>query len=129
MALKIAQLISFIFVGFRFITSCDASKAPSFSDDEKFRFYLEDYIYLALKILLLLLLSFRLLRISRARSFPLPPNKLPLLLLQLILVLSVLNQIVNLALFPRTPNTFRKSPPMYMSAYYIDLVLMCGLTV
>jgi hypothetical protein len=55
--------------------------------------------------------------------------KLPLLLLQLILLLSVCNQVVNLALLPRTPNGFRESPPLYMSAYYLDLVLMCGLTI
>jgi len=81
------------------------------------------------KILLLLLLSFRLYRVSRAASFPMPKMKLPLLLLQLILLLSVCNQVINVVLLPRTPDTFRNSPPLYMSAYFLDLVLMCGLTI
>jgi hypothetical protein len=116
-------------VGFRFITSCDSSKGATIFDDQKFTFYIENYIYLSLKILLLLLLSLRLFRISRSPSFSSPQIHRPLLLLHLILFLSVLNQLTNMILLPRTPNTFRQSPPLYMSGYILDLVLMCALTV
>ena len=69
--LKIVQLVSFILMGFRFITSCDSNK-QSMTDDGKFTFYIENYIYLSVKILLLIFLSLRLLFISRCPSFPLP---------------------------------------------------------
>lgn len=116
-------------VGFRFITSCDASKQNSIKDDSKFTFYVENYGYLSIKILLLLLLSLRLIFISRSSAFPVASMKSSLLLLHLIIFLSVCSQLANLILLSRTPDDFRTSPPLYMASYYLDLVLMCALTI
>lgn len=82
-----------------------------------------------MKVIILLLLTIRLLRLSRTANFPLSSNKPQLALLLLILTLSIANQLVNLLLFKRTPVDFRMSPPLYMSSYYLDLVLMCALTI
>ena len=55
--------------------------------------------------------------------------KLYLVFLHLILFLSVITQLTNLIVLGRKPNTFRASPSLYMASYFLDLVLMCALTI
>lgn len=91
--LKVVQLISFIIIGFRFITTCDAdrNKSDPIKEDNNFTFYIENYVYLSLKILILLLLLLRLFKLTRSPNFPLASHKPRLSLLMLTLTLSIVN--------------------------------------
>ena len=58
-----------ILIAFRFITTCDSKKKANFKDENKFSFYIENYCYLGLKVILVILLSLRVFTISRNKKF------------------------------------------------------------
>ena len=125
--LKIGQILSFILIGFRFIITCDAKKSSKFKDDSDFSFIVESYIYLALKTFFLLLLSFHILKSLQHADFP-ASQRSPTILLLVIIGFALANQSL-LLIYRLTPSSFRDSPSFYLSRFYLDLVLICALTI
>lgn len=68
MILKVAQLVSFILIGFRFITTCNYES--KILESSGFTFIFESYAYVTIKIVLLVILFTITLKYSRLKTFP-----------------------------------------------------------
>ena len=68
--LKIAQLLSFIMIGFRFITTCNYENKDKIEDSKGFTFIVESYVYVSLKIVMLVILFTIALKYSKLKNFP-----------------------------------------------------------